>query len=92
MTERMTDAQFHAEIDQLDKQGRHALAMLRAVREADRARASETEKDAQIKALADALEEVRDLKSAVAVWLEDGKEVSLLDQIDAALRLAGRLP
>lgn len=59
---RPSDQEFHEEIDTLDKQQRYALAMLKATREADRARAEEARlteeakrKDATIKALADGL-------------------------------------
>lgn len=38
---RLTDAEFNAEIDALDRAERYALAMQRAHREASRARASE---------------------------------------------------
>ena len=54
MSERMTDAEWLAELSRREHESPHK-AMWFAAREADRARASEDAKDATIQALADAL-------------------------------------
>lgn len=45
-----------------------------------------------IKILADVLEEVHARKSVTSIWIEDGREMNLLDQIEDALRSVGRIP
>jgi hypothetical protein len=119
---RKTEAEFLAEIDELDKAQRYALAMQRATREALRARGEEArlsadlaqkdeaiehlrealagrdagalviltpeelaQKDATIKGLANALTA---LKEAAPTTCE---VEAVLDDVDAALRMAGVL-
>lgn len=90
---RPSDQEFHEEIDTLDKQQRYALAMLKATREADRARAEEARlteemvrKDEQIQALAGALE-----KYSVRI-LVIGEGNRLPDEVTRLLKELGRLP
>jgi uncharacterized coiled-coil DUF342 family protein len=87
---RKTETEFLAEIDELDKAQRYALAMQRATREALRARSEEerlsaelAQTDATIKVLTEALDQCR----MRAEELPPG----LAAVVFAALRLAGVL-
>ena len=86
MSGRMTEERLDALVSQAYQGGVSALA-----EEARRARASEDQKDSVIKALADALVTVRERHRSLPAG-RSPMSPSDLRAIDAALRLAGRLP
>lgn len=91
MGEKMTDKEFHAQRDTVERlYGWRGLANFMET-EAARARAAEAEKDATVKALADALEAGEVAIEQLLIGLRAGAPVAQ-KAIKDALRLVGRIP